>query len=633
MANQQNSPTNSVYGEYDGVSHIQLDVDRLTGHIVSLTDSQKQTETRLDAIDLRFNTMDAKLDSIILMIGKTSAHKNTQAFPNPGSSSTPTQVHSHNLEQNRENPSLGYRSGQLNVANRDSLLKKVEMPTFSGKQPYVWLIELERFFYIGGYDDKEKLDLVALSLDGKVRKWYYWELWHKGFKDWSDFKRRLVLTFSEASENSVIAHHEMPFFDGTDLYVWLEKSERFFRIGKYNDEAKLSLVYLYLDGVARKWFCRRRFLDWSDFKCRLMKKFGPARNDSPSELHLKDESNVSRGDADESVPLVSEAACQGMDSISQTRIEGVREKEPLSQHEAIETGSLLQEEEAIDATELLVTKIAKESSQERESHQHEAISHFQVPVYHLTPSRRPCSESRDVFEELKSATVSTRVHSQSGPEDIPEKSKTHQRFDKLCLRRQKRQGRKKRGMSPKSWMFKFRKGILQRSRSHMDPYQAIARSIIRYAYPCSNAQDGSLWKGYNVNYWRLMRQPRISGLPCKNGLWQHSTASDFRTIHSRPLLITAMKSKSRDMAVSSSWRLRVAVDQLFNTNSALCLWGSSELVLHPSVARSYVKAEQAFLMQQWELPEDFQRCLTLFFATWVCSSLHSCIQYERVTAT
>ncbi|CAA7028199.1 unnamed protein product [Microthlaspi erraticum] len=207
MAARIISPTTSECGDFDGASEMQIQVDKLNGHFHSLTDAHKHTGKRLDAMDLRFDTVDrrfnkleAKMDSIITMLGKADPHQNASFSQNPNQSHTPTQVHSPNLEQQRVNSALGYRSGQLNVANRDSLLKKLEMPIFGGKQPYVWLIELERFFYIGGYNDLEKLDLVALSLEGKVRKWYYWELQRKGFRSWSEFKDKLVLRFSESIE-------------------------------------------------------------------------------------------------------------------------------------------------------------------------------------------------------------------------------------------------------------------------------------------------------------------------------------------------------------------------------------------------------------------------------------------------
>lgn len=151
---------------------------------------------------------------------------------------------------------------------------------------------------------------------------------------------------------------------------------------------------------------------------------------------------------------------------------------------------------------------------------------------------------------MKSSTVSTWVHSHYGLEDIFEKSKAHQLYDKMFLNRHKHQRVKKRRTSLKSWMFKFKHRSLQGHRSQRDPYLAIDRSLIRYAYLCSRVHDGSMVKGNNANYWRMM------------------------------------KGKRRDIAVSSFLRWSAGDDQLFNTSSALCLWESSELVHHRWVANS-----------------------------------------------
>ncbi|CAA7015775.1 unnamed protein product [Microthlaspi erraticum] len=68
--------------------------------------------------------------------------------------------------------------------------------------------------------------------------------------------------------------------------------------------------------------------------------------------------------------------CQEMDSISQTHLKAVPEEESFSQIEATETGSLIQERDALGATKSLVKETFhyKESSLEEEANQIEAIS-------------------------------------------------------------------------------------------------------------------------------------------------------------------------------------------------------------------------------------------------------------------
>lgn len=168
-----------------------MDLEFLKGGYIRLNRARKEA-------DARFEELNQRLGSILQILEKTNNRNDDRSHHEPRSSNT--QVYHSNWERNLDERVLGYRSGDMNLANRESMLRKIEMPLFSGKQPYVWITEVERWFSIGKYDDTERLELVGLSLEGKVKKWFGWELKRRRFKDWREFKEKLVLRFTESIE-------------------------------------------------------------------------------------------------------------------------------------------------------------------------------------------------------------------------------------------------------------------------------------------------------------------------------------------------------------------------------------------------------------------------------------------------
>lgn len=72
--------------------------------------------------------------------------------------------------------------------SRDSLLKRVGFPSFSGDDAYGWFALAERYFRIGGYDGRKKLEIVSVSLAGDVLSWFNSEVQRSNFTSWQEFK-------------------------------------------------------------------------------------------------------------------------------------------------------------------------------------------------------------------------------------------------------------------------------------------------------------------------------------------------------------------------------------------------------------------------------------------------------------
>lgn len=84
----------------------------------------------------RFGIVDDSLKEILKRLDKRPMddYEEDHRSRVPESSIPPYQVPMRHLELSRLNNSLGYRSGDLNLTNRDKMLKKIEMPSCDGSK-------------------------------------------------------------------------------------------------------------------------------------------------------------------------------------------------------------------------------------------------------------------------------------------------------------------------------------------------------------------------------------------------------------------------------------------------------------------------------------------------------------------
>ena len=108
-------------------------------------------------------------------------------------------------ETGRSPTQLGYWGIDGTLANRDRMLRKIEMHVFSGALPFDWISRVKRFFRFGNYNEEEKLNLVSLSLEGPVLQWFNGKLMNDPFVNWEQFTQRMLDRFGGAIDNDPAA--------------------------------------------------------------------------------------------------------------------------------------------------------------------------------------------------------------------------------------------------------------------------------------------------------------------------------------------------------------------------------------------------------------------------------------------
>ncbi|KAA0037088.1 ty3-gypsy retrotransposon protein [Cucumis melo var. makuwa] len=69
--------------------------------------------------------------------------------------------------------------------------KKLEMPVFNGEDPDGWFYRAEHYFQMHLLNERKKLKIVVVSLEGKGLSWFKWAENRKRFRSWKELKERM----------------------------------------------------------------------------------------------------------------------------------------------------------------------------------------------------------------------------------------------------------------------------------------------------------------------------------------------------------------------------------------------------------------------------------------------------------
>ena len=157
-------------------------------------------------LDERFAILESTLTSFITSIQQhnfrsmqpeSSGANQTQQAPIHTNQVLPSTI-----DQHRGENELGYRQIENRDEIRRGLYKRVEMPIFSGQNPFGWIAQAERYFRVMNATLEYKLELASLSLEEDALCWFNNEIEYGDFVDWMDFKKRLLARFAESFEKT-----------------------------------------------------------------------------------------------------------------------------------------------------------------------------------------------------------------------------------------------------------------------------------------------------------------------------------------------------------------------------------------------------------------------------------------------
>lgn len=80
--------------------------------------------------------------------------------------------------------------------------QKLELPVFTGVDPFNWLLRVDRYFALNQVVEEEKIQAAVICMDGKALSWYHWNETINFITSWSEFKVQLQKRFRDSQEGN-----------------------------------------------------------------------------------------------------------------------------------------------------------------------------------------------------------------------------------------------------------------------------------------------------------------------------------------------------------------------------------------------------------------------------------------------
>ncbi|CAN8247736.1 unnamed protein product [Cochlearia groenlandica] len=190
------------------------------------------------------------------------------------------------------------------------------------------------------------------------------------------------------------------------------------------------------------------------------------------------------------------------DSISSIQAHGYMPSSPITPVKSVPLSSLfdppdLNGSEIYQEAETFTKSVANVeihgSIQEHESHEvimGDCVPQFQVPISVIEPSHRVCDKSCDVFEELPYVIEkNNQVQFRFDLKCVDSKDNAYQMFDKMPIRKKRKQQRRKLSLSPKAWKFKYKP---------VDLLQVLPQRTIKKLHEMCSGYDLRAWSGLEL---------------------------------------------------------------------------------------------------------------------------------------